>query len=175
MLALSLMLSGCDLRTKQMLNSGASSKLPYKVATASDPAIMKMPKQLSQNGVKVITMGQDYLITIPSTLLFASESPRVKWDSYPLLNDVACFLRQFRKININITSYSGKCGSPQRERALTLARARAVGDYLWSQDIDSRFIFTQGLGSDKPIVGNNQGGDKQLSSRIEITFRDAVA
>ncbi len=60
-------------------------------------------------------------------------------------------------------------------RALTLARARAVGDYLWSQGVDSRFIFTHGLGSDKPIVAFTEKGDKSPNSRIEITFRDAVA
>jgi intracellular multiplication protein IcmN len=65
--------------------------------------------------------------------------------------------------------------SVTRERALTLARSRVVGEYLWSQGVDSRFIFTQGLGSDKPIMRFTQGGDFSLNSRIEITFRDSVA
>ena len=50
-----------------------------------------------------------------------------------------------------------------------------VGEYFWSQGIDSRFIFTQGLGSDKPVVSFTQGGDSSPNARIEITFRDAVA
>jgi intracellular multiplication protein IcmN len=63
----------------------------------------------------------------------------------------------------------------QRERALTLARSRVVGEYLWSQGIDSRLIFTAGLGSDKPITRFSPSGDVSPNARVEITFRDAVA
>lgn len=149
--------------------------LPYKVAGAKDATVMDMQEKFNKEGVRVITIGQDYLVSIPSTALFPSESPQLTWGAYSLLNSVACYLRQFRKVAINVTAFSNKCVSMQRARALTLARARAVGDYLWSQDVKSRFIFTQGLGSDKPIVAFTQGGDKSPNSRIEITFRDAVA
>ncbi|RUQ88073.1 MULTISPECIES: type IVB secretion system protein IcmN/DotK [Legionella] len=167
------LLSSCWNRREPPLST--SPVLPYKVAGAADAAIMAMQKQFNKAGIQVISLGQDYLISIPSSALFANHSPRLLWEGHGLLNDVACYLKQFRKISVNVTAYSNKCGSPQRERALTLARARAVGDYLWSQNIDSRFIFTHGLGSDKPIVGFDQGGDQSPNSRIEITFRDAVA
>ena len=120
-------------------------------------------------------MGQDYLVSIPSHLLFATQSPQLTWGSYQLLNDLVCFLREFRTINVNIRAYSSKYVSPKRELALTEARARAVAEYLWSQEIDTRFIFTQGVGSDKPMGAFKQYGDGSPVSRIEITFRRAVA
>ncbi|ETO92538.1 type IVB secretion system protein IcmN/DotK [Legionella oakridgensis] len=168
-----LVMTGCYKPVQTVASTPAS--LPYKVDGALDTAVIKMQENFNKNGIQVITLGQDYLISIPSSHLFANQSPRLTWRSYALLNDIACYLRQFRKITIHITAYSSKCGSPQRERALTLARARAVANYLWTQNIDSRFIFTHGLGSDKPILGLVQGGDKSPNSRIEITFRDAVA
>jgi intracellular multiplication protein IcmN len=149
--------------------------LPCKVRGACDAAVVKYLKKLNSKGVRVITVGQDYLISIPSSALFDDQSPHLAWGSYQLLNDVALLLKQFRKVAINITSYSSKYVSVTRERALTLARSRVVGEYLWSQGVDSRFIFTQGLGSDKPIMRFTQGGDFSLNSRIEITFRDSVA
>ena len=150
-------------------------KLPYKVSGANDRSMMDLQSRLNHKGVQVLTIGQDYLISIPSALLFPNESPQLTWGSYALLNAVACYLKEFRKISITVTAYSNKCVSVRRDKALTLARARAVGDYLWSQGVDSRFIFTQGLGSDKPIVANQQKGDYSKNSRIEIRFRDAVA
>jgi len=150
-------------------------QLPYKVNGAQDRVIIGKQESFNKKGIRVISMGQDYLISIPSTALFATDSPRVLWSSYALLNAVACYLKEFHKIAINVTAYSSKCVSAKRDRALTLARARAVGDYLWSQGVDSRFIFTQGLGSDKPIGIFTQCGDKSPNSRVEITFRDAVA
>lgn len=150
-------------------------KYPCKVLGACDTTIMKLAKNLNKKGVKVITIGQDYMISIPASYLFEPETPHLKWKSYALLNEIAVFLKQFRKIAINIANYSNKYVSPQREHALTLARSRVVSEYLWSQGVDSRFIFTQGLGSDKPIIAYTQGGDNSINARVEITFRRAVA
>ncbi|WP_242601949.1 type IVB secretion system protein IcmN/DotK [Legionella yabuuchiae] len=149
--------------------------VPYKVAGASDPHRLMMKKRLENQGVKVITIGQNYLISIPAAAVFANNSPRVHWESYGLLNDVACYLKQFRKVAVNVNAFTGKCVSPQRDLALTTARSHAIADYLWSQNIDSRFIFTHGLGSDKPILALAMKGDQSINSRIEITFRDEVA
>ncbi len=167
-----LVLSGCH---KRYYSIAEPSTLPYKVSSAKDRVIINKQTSFNKRGVRVITLGQDYLISIPSSALFANESPQIKWSSYALLNAVACYLKEFRKIAINVTAFSSKCVSAKRDRALTLARARAVADYLWSQGVDSRFIFTQGLGSDKPIGVFTQSGDQSPNSRVEITFRDAVA
>ena len=168
-----IMLTGCH-RHKHLWPIEQPT-LPYKVAGANDRDIIKMQSRLGKKGVRVITIGQDYMIAIPSTTLFANDSPRLTWGSYAVLNNIACYLKEFRKIAINVTAFSNKCVSAGRDKALTLARARAVGDYLWSQGVDSRFIFTQGLGSDKPIGAFTQRCDQSTNSRIEITFRDAVA
>lgn len=153
--------------------SSSRMQLPYKVHGADDTALISIQKQLAKQGVKVVSMGQNYLISIPSDALFPNESPRLMWGSYGLLNEIACYLKEFRKIEITVTAYSTKCVSERRDHALTLARARAVSDYLWSQDMNSRFIFSQGLGAEKPIAAG-QGGDHSINSRIEIVFRDAV-
>lgn len=149
--------------------------LPCKVRGACDASVKVYIRSLNKKGIKVITIGQDYLISIPASALFNNQTPQIKWASYGVLNEVATLLKQFRKVAINITSYSSKYASVQREHALTQARSRVVADYLWSQGVDSRFIFTQGLGSDKPIVRFTHGGDSSPNARVEITFRDAVA
>jgi intracellular multiplication protein IcmN len=150
-------------------------KLPCKVRGACDASVAKFIKKFNKKGIKVITVGQDYLISIPATALFEEQTPHLKWASYGVLNGTASLLKQFRKVAINVTSYSSQYVSPHREQALTLARSRVVAEYLWSQGVDSRLIFTQGLGSDKPIMRYAQGGDKSSNARVEITFRDAVA
>lgn len=168
-----LVLTGCKTKVYRPLENEAL-KLPYKLEGADDRAIIKLQKTLKRCGVVVITVGQDYLISIPSTSLFPNQSPHLTWASYGLLNNVVRFLKQFRKVAVNVTAYSGKYVSVRREHALTLERARTVADYLWSQGIDSRFIFSEGMGSDKPIMGYVREGDQSPSSRIEITFRDAI-
>lgn len=172
-LALIIFQSSCGVRNKQP-SEGRLPKLPYKVAGASDQSAIQMQARLNKHGVRVVTLGQDYLVSIPSKALFQNNTPRLTWASYALLNDIARYLKQFRKVSVNVSAFVGKCISPEREKALTMARAKAVADYLWSQEIDSRLIFSHGLGSDKPIVRFGERGDDTPNSRVEITFRDAV-
>lgn len=169
-----LLLAGCHFFGPKYTIIKPPASLPYKVRGSSDKKIMAMQHAFNEHGVRVITQGQDYLVSIPSSTIFAYQSPRLTWQSYELLNQVVCYLRLFNKVSVSVQGYVNKCANPKREHALSLARAQAVADYLWSQGIDSRFIFTQGLGSDKPIVPSG-GGDNSLNSRIEITFRDQVA
>ncbi|KTC86358.1 type IVB secretion system protein IcmN/DotK [Legionella brunensis] len=168
----SLLLLGCNRAT--WIPPFDGPRLPRKVEGTSDKEVIRLQKRLTKCGVKVVTIGSDYMISIPSAALFADQSPRLTWESYGLLNNVVSFLKQFRKVAITVTSYSSKYVSPKREHALTLTRSRAIADYLWSQGVDSRFIFTVGAGSDKPIMAYTQGGDKSPNSRVEITFRDAI-
>lgn len=165
-------LIGCNRGTYQPTDD--SFRLPSKVSGTSDSAVITLQKDFKSRGIKVVTIGSDYLISIPSAMLFADQSPRIFWKSYGILNDVVFFLKQFRKVAVNVTSYSNKYVSVKREQALTLARARAVANYLWSQGIDSRFIFTEGAGGEKPIIAMPEGADHSVNSRIEITFRDAI-
>lgn len=163
--------TGCSQTAPKALDT---VDLPKHVDGASDATIAWFQARLTKAGVNVITLGQDYLLVIPASALFATQSPKLNWESYQLLNEVACYLQQFRKITIHVNAFSNQYVSERREHALTLARAKAVADYLWSQGVDSRFIFTQGLGRDKPIVVSKAGGDLSINSRIEITFRRAL-
>ncbi len=148
--------------------------MPRKVAGTADAAVIMLPVHLEKRGVKIITIGQDYLISIPAVLLFTDQSSQLTWQSYDILNEVVVFLKQFRKITVHVTSYSMRYLAVRREKSLTLARANVVANYLWSQGINSRLIFAAGVGSDKPIIAFPAGGDRSMNSRIEITFRDVI-
>ncbi len=160
---------------QRLVRNPIENDLPKKVWGASDRRMIEMQRALNRQNIKVISIGQNYLISIPSSYLFADQSPLLMWRSYAVLNDVAAYLKQFRKVSVYVDSYSSPYMSAKRERALTLARATKVGNYLRDQGIDSRFVFTQGHGSDKPIIHSKMGGDDSFNSRIEITFRRKVA
>ncbi len=163
-------LSGCQSPpTPSIIRDEA--RLPEQVALG-DAEIIALEKRLTERGVQIISVGQDYLLTIPAVSLFGDQSPRLTWESYDELNEIACYLRQFRKVGVNVTGFASRYVSSQREHALSLARAEAVANYLWSQGIESRLLFTHGMGNDKPIVTRSRmRGDKSPNARIEITFR----
>lgn len=141
-----------------------------------DSEIIMLENKLTAQGIRVVSVGQDYRITIPGASLFGDQSPRLTWESYDKLNHIACYLRQFRKVGVNVTGYTAHYVSPEREQALSKARAEAVSNYLWSQGIEARMVFADGKGTDKPIVLKpyKKLGDKSPNSRIEITFRRTI-
>ncbi len=171
---LTICLASCSTRSTNTQSKNKPA-VPFKVFGAQDEHKEQLRKKIEGQGAEVITIGQNYLISIPSSLLFRNQSPRINWESYGLLNDVACYLKQFRKVSVSVSAFMGECVSPHRDTALTITRSREVANYLWSQDIESRFIFTQGLGSDKPIISMRLKGDQSLNSRVEITFHNEVA
>lgn len=174
LLLLSFFLMQCSKPKFNLSLVEAPEGLPHQVAHSSDKKIFKLRKVLGGYGIKVLKNGQDYLIRIPSRLLFNRQSPQLKMSAYEPLDRVICFLKEFRTVSIQVTAYGIKYVSLQREDALTLARARAVADHLWSQCVDARFIFVDGQGSRKPITANSCGGDFSANSRIEITFKDVI-
>ena len=149
--------------------------LPTGVENTSDTAIADMYDKLTSEDVQVIAMGDDYLISIPSSEIFRNQSPKLKSDGYEILDDVVTYLQSMRKIMVKVTAYSDCYQSQDRTTALTKARAKAVGRYLWSRNIETAIVFTEGAGSDKPIVAKQTGLDSSPNSRVEITFRQVVS
>lgn len=168
-----LMFVGC--RPHHLPPMEEEAKLPTRSDGTSDRVAKKLYRDLNARGVHVITMGQNYLISIPAQMLFSDQSPKIRWESYALLNDVVCYLQEYKKISVHVSAFSSQYVSARREHALTLARAKAVAEYLWSQGIDARFIFSQGIGREKPVIAFAKRGDVSQNSRIEITFRRAAA
>lgn len=168
-------LLGCHrAHTTMNFNDEDETKLPKYVNGTSDQAIADFNKLIRKQSVRIMTRGQDYLISIPSSFLFMEHSPKIIWKSHALLNDISCFLKEFRKIEVHVRASSDAYRSAQRDEALTNLRAREIASYLWSRGIDSRFIFSEGLGSNHPIVSYLSNADKSMNSRIEIIFRQAL-
>lgn len=167
-------LGGCQPHWQAPFEKPAES-LPSRVAGSSDAKVIDEMNELRRRGVQVITMGENYLVSVPSGLLFADESPRLTWASYDTLNAVVAFLKQFRKIAVNVTAYGSHYQSVKRDMVLSRTRAQGVANYLWSQGIDSRLMFANGGGALHPIAACGKSGDLSPNSRIEITFRDSVA
>jgi len=173
-IAMICLLSGCRRPPPPLNFEQDVYRMPRRLYGASDRVMARMVRDFNRGRVvKIITIGSDYLVALPSAALFADQSPRLLWSGRGKLNQIVMFLRQFRKVAINVTCYGSKYVSDKREHALSLARASVVANYLWAQGVDSRFIFSQGVGREKPIT-NYLGNDRSPSSRIEITFRDAI-
>jgi intracellular multiplication protein IcmN len=166
-----MLLSGCQGSSQRFTQP--PSKLPTHLPP-SDPIKLKMERKLAAEQIQVIQQGQYVLISIPAVLLFAEQSPNILLDSYGYLNDVACYLKMFRHVEIDVNVYDDCGENHQRLLSLTRLRASRVADYLNTQAIDSRILFTRGMGNDKPIMKTDRLESHLANSRVEILFKEEI-
>ena len=138
---LSIALGSCSMSSSWQPDMVPVNPLPKQVHAASDLSIQASEKRLTNQGLRLISQGDDYLISIPASSLFYEQSPRIHWESYSILNDVADYLKAYRTVSVQVSVYSNPYRSANRDYALTRARANAVANYLWSQGINARFIY----------------------------------
>ena len=150
-----------------------TSNLPTHLAPP-DPQKIKLERKLMAEEIQVIQEGQYILISIPSALLFLPHSPVLLWPSYHYLNDVACYIKMFRKVEVHINAYDSFEDERQRSLSLTRLRATNIAKYLTSQGIDSRLLFMRGLSNDKPIMKTDRLENSLANSRIEILFKEEI-
>ena len=166
-----MLLSGCQGSSQRFMPP--PSKLPTHLPP-NDHIKLKMERKLAAEQIQVIQQGQYVLISIPAVLLFADQSPNIQLDSYGYLNDVACYLKMFRHVEIDVNAYDDCGDNHQRLLSLTRLRASRVADYLNTQSIDSRILFTRGLGNDKPIMKTDRLESHLANSRVEILFKEEI-
>ena len=128
----------------------------------NDKLVLAWENQLRKEGVTIISVGQEYKLVVPTNTLFYANSPRVQWNSYALLNDIASYLRCFNKIEVKVAGITEATGHLERDRALSFNRARTVENYFWGQEIGAGFIYIRGY-----VVPEQPG-------RLEISFRSVM-
>lgn len=142
----------------------------------SDRITRKLAQKLKKEGVDIVTVGQDYRLIVPIQKLFYNTSPRVMPSAFGTLNLVVDYLKQYQKVTVRVSAYSSDSDSA-RAGALSLARARTVADYIWSQDVDARLVYTQAHSVESGLDCCKQEVDRAREdsrSHLEIIFRNRI-
>jgi len=101
-------------------------------------------------------------------ILFDSENPNFRQDSYPILMKVAEMLKQHPEAKFKIEGHADSTGSYVFNKRLSQTRANAVRSYLISTGIPSENLVTEGFGETKPIASNLTKEGRRLNRRVEI-------
>ncbi|NKB46545.1 MAG: OmpA family protein [Legionellales bacterium] len=152
-------------------NSRYTSKAELDRYGVSPAKARELERHLAKRHIKIIRVGEDYLISLPNSRLFYGPSPRIQWEAYRDLNLIAEYLHQFSKITVMVVGHTDDAQTEDRNLALSRARAQNIADYLWSQNIDTRVLKAKGQGSQNPIATNVVAQGRADNQRVEIIFR----
>lgn len=131
---------------------------------------------LDVNNVQVVRIGQTVQVIIPSDLVFHTSSANLQANSKTVLHNIANLIKGYKTNRIKVAAYSDSTvgnGIAQDRAgvALTEAQAQAVSSYLWSQGIDTRYIYSEGYGSADPVASNNTPKGQYQNRRVVISFK----
>jgi outer membrane protein OmpA-like peptidoglycan-associated protein len=87
------------------------------------------------------------------------------------LDQIADILRRYPDRDILVSGHTALAGTVEGRMSLSVERARAVTDYLLTQNVRSADrIVVRGYGAERPIADNNTEEGMRRNRRVEITI-----
>jgi len=84
------------------------------------------------------------------------------------LNKVVELMKQYPKIEIELSGHTSSEGEASRNRTLSLQRVESCRKYLSDNGISEDRISTVGYGPDKPIAPNDTEQNRAVNRRVEL-------
>ena len=101
---------------------------------------------------------------------FLESQTRMRDSARPELERVVALAAACRGAMISITGHTDASGDATWNQQLSLARARAVGDWLVAHGVEAERVDFTGAGSSEPIASNETRYGRSLNRRIDIAF-----
>lgn len=121
--------------------------------------------------VRVLQIGNNYTIYIPSDTFFLPQSGFILKTNYWILNKIAKVLRRYNNVPITVTGYTDDVGSVSQNIWLANQQAQNIVTYLWMRGVNNLMIQPVAMGEKYPIATNTSLRGSRYNRHIEITFR----
>jgi len=125
--------------------------------------------QLENRGARIMVLGDQVKIVLPSALLFIGMTPKLRLEAFSTLDLMGKIINHVTSMSIKVAAYSNDVGSPEVNCIVTKQQAETIVKYLWKQ-VNTRLLFAEGMGPTNLIERNNVRWDGGANYRIEITF-----
>jgi outer membrane protein OmpA-like peptidoglycan-associated protein len=125
--------------------------------------------QLQNRGVKIIELGDQTLVVVPSSSVFNSATPNIRPTAYSTLDLIAQYISNYPKTTVKISVYTSQMGSDTVNLALSQQQAACIERYLLQRNLNTRILTAAGYGSSNPVT-KDDGSWASENYRIEISF-----
>lgn len=118
------------------------------------------------------TSDNQLMLAIPSDVSFDSNSAAIKSQFRPVLDSFADSLRRNPNTTVVIIGHTDSTGGAHINDPLSLNRANATRDYLFSRVSGPR-IQTEGRGAREPVASNDSSWGRAKNRRVEVFIAQA--
>lgn len=107
-------------------------------------------------------------LAIPADVSFDSNSAYIKSQFRPVLNSFASSLQRNPGTHVVIVGHTDSTGGAHINDPLSLNRANATRDYIFSRGVQSTRIQTEGRGAREPVASNDSAWGRGKNRRVEV-------
>lgn len=122
--------------------------------------------QIINRGNKVIVLGDQVLIVVPSQYVFVGNTRELQPYAYKTFDLISQLISGYPNMLVQVTTYTDDVVPDSISRSLTQQQSNSVVKYLWRTGINTRVLYASGGGSSKMVAAS--GSD--LNNRVEITL-----
>ena len=99
---------------------------------------------------------------------FDTNSAYIKSPFRPVLNNFADSLKRYPQTHVVIIGHTDSTGGARINDPLSVRRANATRDYIFSRGVAGPRIQTEGRGAREPIASNDSAWGRSKNRRVEI-------
>jgi len=99
---------------------------------------------------------------------FDTDSNVIRDESKPTLDKIAAVLKAKPDWKLKIEGHTDSTGGDAHNQQLSQSRAEAVKSYLVAAGVDGARLTTAGMGSSKPVAGNESESGRAQNRRVEL-------
>lgn len=104
-------------------------------------------------------------------ITFAFGSAKISPQSRPILDETVKLLNKYPSMHLTIEGHTDNVGTPEKNQALSQARAEAVRDYLKKKGIEADRLDARGYGDSQPVDSNKTVKGRAANRRIEFKIK----
>jgi chemotaxis protein MotB len=147
------------------------------ILSKKDSAVSALKSKVSDallgfvdKGLTVNQKNGKVYVSLEESLLFASGSIIVDAKGMDPLKKLAKVLEQNADINVLIEGHTDNTGDGNKNKILSLGRAKSIAQFLMEHKIQAQRITTIGYGDTKPIASNDTEQGRQQNRRTSFTI-----
>jgi outer membrane protein OmpA-like peptidoglycan-associated protein len=167
------LLTGSDAverRQHALIGAGIGALAGAGIGAYQNRQEAELRKRMADTGVDVVRQGDNIVLSVPGNVTFASGSADLAPDFYPVLDNIASTLGEYRQTMVEVAGHTDDVGDDQSNQVLSERRAAAVASYLESRGVMQERIMIVGAGEAHPIANNDTEAGRAENRRVEITI-----
>jgi len=141
----------------------------YSVTQFLDASNLDKYTEIEEQNLFMAPLEKDQVVRL-NNVFFKNKTAELTDASYPELNRFYQFLKLNKKVVIEIDGHTNIAGDTESNQKLSVARAKAVYDFLIEKGIKEKRLSFKGFGDTRPIAFNSTTEGRKMNNRIEFVI-----